>query len=110
MVIKQNCLFRESWNYGKICAVADVAQLVEHITRNNEVMGSIPIIGSTRKILPRRRIFSILCYCEGDYCPLEAISLNIRRLLTCTAPVPDGKVSGKRKYGVAASRLAMTSS
>ena len=35
--------------YGKICAVADVAQLAEHITRNNEVMGSIPIIGSIGK-------------------------------------------------------------
>ena len=34
-------------NYGKISPAkpADVAQLAEHITRNNEVMGSIPIIG-----------------------------------------------------------------
>ena len=40
-------MLNEEYFYGKICAVADVAQLAEHITRNNEVMGSIPIIGST---------------------------------------------------------------
>ncbi len=48
--------------YGKICAVADVAQLAEHITRNNEVMGSIPIIGSSQKILPRGEFF---IFCDG---------------------------------------------
>ena len=37
---------RQATMCGKIFAAADVAQLAEHITRNNEVMGSIPIIGS----------------------------------------------------------------
>lgn len=37
---------RQATRCGKIFAAADVAQLAEHITRNNEVMGSIPIIGS----------------------------------------------------------------
>ncbi len=28
-------------------SIADLAQLVEHITRNDEVVGSIPTIGSS---------------------------------------------------------------
>ena len=43
---------KPSINYGKIppAKPADVAQLAEHITRNNEVMGSIPIIGLQKKL------------------------------------------------------------
>ena len=70
--------------YGKICAVADVAQLAEHITRNNEVMGSIPIIGSIPKILLDGRIFYLenqRSIVENDNCPPDAIPWKRRRLL-----------------------------
>ena|GEM_PF-6395626 len=32
---------------SRVCTQADVAQMVEHITRNDGVTGSIPVVGSS---------------------------------------------------------------
>ena len=54
----------DSNDCGKIFPVqsADVAQLAEHITRNNEVMGSIPIIGS---VIKNSLLQGVFCF---SYC------------------------------------------